>query len=576
MNSKQLYLRLLGYVRPYWRMLAASVALLALLAATEPLFPALMKPLLDEGFTNKEQSFIQWAPLFVIGIFVLKSLLTFSSSYASNWVATRVVMDLRNHMFQQLIYLPTSFFDNHSSGALTSKVAYDVNNVTGAATHVLTTLVRDSLTIVALLSWLFWLDWQLTLITFLLAPFFMLIMRYFNQRMRYLSRGNQRSMAELTHLIEQASSSQKVIKIFLGEDYETSRFQHANARQRGFAIRSAVASSAVVPLTQILTSFAVAVIIALALNGTSDSTSTAGGFMSFLTAMLMLLAPLKRIADINPTLQRGLAAAESAFEILDEAAEIDKGTKELHSTKGEISYENLSFSYQDAQQTALNNISFRIPAGTTVALVGRSGSGKTTLVNLLTRFYEPDSGFIRVDGISIQQIPLKHLRSQIALVSQDVRLFNDTIAANVAYGVKHPEEQTIIDALNAAHAWEFVQDQPNGIQTLIGQDGVKLSGGQRQRIAIARAFYKNSPVLILDEATSALDTESERQIQAALEDLMKNRTTLVIAHRLSTIEKADHIIVMDSGAIQEEGKHSELLARNGLYAHYHQLQFSET
>lgn len=576
MNSKQLYLRLLGYVRPYWKMLTTSIALLAILAATEPLFPALMKPLLDEGFTNKEQSFIQWAPLFVIGIFVLKSLLTFSSSYASNWVATRVVMDLRNHMFQHLIHLPTSFFDNHSSGTLTSKVAYDVNNVTSAVTHVLITLVRDSLTIVALLSWLFWLDWKLTLITFLLAPFFMLIMRYFNQRMRYLSRENQHSMAELTHLIEQTSSSQKVVKIFLGENYETSRFQHANSKQRGFAIRSGVAASAVVPLTQILASFAVATIIALALNGTNDGTSTAGGFMSFLTAMLMLLAPLKRIADINPTLQRGLAAAESAFEILDESAEADEGTEQLHSAKGEISYENLSFSYQGAQQITLNNINLNISAGTTVAFVGRSGSGKTTLVNLLTRFYEPDHGVIRIDGIPIQQVPLKHLRGQIALVSQDVRLFNDTIAANVAYGINNPEKQTIIDALNAAHAWEFVRNQPNGIYTLIGQDGLKLSGGQRQRIAIARAFYKNSPILILDEATSALDTESEQQIQLALKELMRHRTTLVIAHRLSTIEKADQIIVMDHGKIQEEGNHTELIANNGLYTHYHQLQFSET
>jgi len=290
----------------------------------------------------------------------------------------------------------------------------------------------------------------------------------------------------------------------------------------------------------------------------------------------MLLAPLKRIADITPTLQRGLAAAESAFEILDEPTESDHGTQKLHSVKGEISYENLSFSYQGTQQNTLNNINLRISAGTTVALVGRSGSGKTTLVNLLTRFYEPDSGFIRVDGISIQQIPLNNLRRQIALVSQDVRLFNDTVAANIAYGVENPNEQTIIDALIAAHAWEFVQNQPNGIQTIIGQDGLKLSGGQRQRIAIARAFYKNSPILILDEATSALDTESERQIQMALEKLMKNRTTLVIAHRLSTIEKADNIIVMDSGSVQEEGTHSDLLTKNGLYTHYHKLQFTET
>jgi len=576
MNSKQLYLRLLSYVRPYWKMLATSVALLALLAATEPLFPALIKPLLDEGFTNKDPSFVRWAPIFIVGIFTLKGILSFSSSYASNWVATRVVMDLRNDMFQQLIQLPTTFFDNHSSGALTSKVAYDVNNVTGAATHVLTTIVRDSLTIVALLGWLLWLDWQLTSITFVLTPFFMLIMRYFNKRMRYLSRENQDSMAQLTHLIEQASSSHKVIKMFLGQHYEIRRFQQANSRQRGFAIRSGVAMSAVVPLTQILTSFAVAAIVALALNGTNESTSTAGGFMSFLTALMMLLAPLKRIADINPTLQRGLAAAESAFEILDEPKEINKGTQEATPPAGNILFDNISFSYKESKQPALNNINLSIPNGSTVALVGRSGSGKTTMVNLLTRFYDPDHGLIYIGETPIQQLPLEMLREQISLVSQDINLFDNTIASNVAYGIEHPEEQQIIDALHSAHAWEFVENQANGIHTLIGQNGAKLSGGQRQRIAIARAFYKNSPILILDEATSALDTESERQIQEALEDLMKNRTTLVIAHRLSTIEKANRIIVMDSGMIKEEGKHSELLAKNGLYAHYYQLQFSKT
>ncbi|MBT6914430.1 MAG: lipid A export permease/ATP-binding protein MsbA [Candidatus Marinimicrobia bacterium] len=575
MNSKQLYLRLLVYVRPYWKMLAASIMLLALLAATEPLFPALIKPLLDEGFTNKEQSFIRWAPLFIIGIFTLKGILSFSSSYASNWVATHVVMDIRNEMFQQLIHLPTSFFDNHSSGSLTSKIAYDVNNVTGAATHVLTTIVRDSLTIIALLSWLLWLDWKLTSITFFLTPFFMLVMRYFNKRMRYLSRENQYSMANLTHLIEQASSSHKVIKMFLGADYENNRFNKANARQRGFAIRSGIASAAVVPITQILTSFSVAAIIALALNGTNASTATAGGFMSFLTALLMLLAPLKRIADINPTLQRGLAAAESAFEILDEAKEIDQGTESLLSLSENISFNNISFSYIESKQKILHNINLQINRGSTVALVGRSGSGKTTLINLLTRFYEPNQGSIKIGEIGIQQLTLNDLRKQISLVSQDVRLFDDTISANVAYGVINPEKQAVIEALKSAYAWEFVKKQPDGIETLIGQDGAKLSGGQRQRIAIARAFYKNSPILILDEATSALDTESERQIQLALEKLMINKTTIVIAHRLSTIENADEIIVMDEGAIKEKGSHKELISKNGLYSHYHQLQFSD-
>jgi subfamily B ATP-binding cassette protein MsbA len=575
MNSRQLYFRLLRYVRPYISRLLISVGLLALLAATEPLFPALMKPLLDDGFAKQDQTFIQWLPILIVGLFIVRGILTFSSSYASNWVSSRVVGDLRNEMFRKLLNLPTSFFDNNSSGSLASKIAYDVNNVAGSATHVLTTLVRDSLTIIALLAWLLWLDWKLTLITFVLAPFFMLIIKYFNKRMRHLSRESQISMAQLSHLIEQASSSHKVIKIFHGEDYEAKRFSESNNWQRSLSVKAGVAAAAVVPLTQILTSIAVAVIIGIALGGSNESTSTAGGFMSFLTGVLMLLAPLKRLADINPSLQRGLAAAESAFQILDEISEQDSGAQEILGTSLGIQIKDLDFIYPGTEKTVLDHINIHFSAGKTTALVGRSGSGKTTLVNLLLRLYQPTSGKILINEHPIDQLKLQNLRSLLAMVSQDVRLFNDSILVNVAYGDEEPNEEKATESLKLANAWEFVEKLPERIHTKIGQDGVKLSGGQRQRLAIARAFYKDAPILILDEATSALDTESERQIQEALSRLTQQRTTIVIAHRLSTIENADEIIVMEQGRIAESGSHQELIQKNGLYANFHRLQFSD-
>ena len=573
MNSKQVYIRLLGYVKPYWKTLAFSVLLLSLLAATEPLFPMMMKPLLDEGFTNKDATFMQWIPIFVVGLFLVRGILTFTSSYASSWVANRLVTDLRNLMFNQLTYLPTTYFDHHSSGSLTSKIAYDVNNVTGAATQALTTIVRDTLSLVALLGWLFWLDWKLTIVTLALIPFITIITRYFNKRLRNISGKSQSSMADLTHRIEEASSGHKIIKIFNAQKYEQKRFQLRNEQQRGLAMRSTVAASALVPLVQILASFAIALIIWMALNQDGGGTATAGGFVSYLTAMLMLLPPLKRLTGITATIQRGLAAAESVFEILDEPEEKSAKHQQIRQLNGCIQFNNISFIYPHTEQVILDNFSLEIKCGDTVALVGPSGSGKTTVSNLLARFYNTKSGSITIDEQSISDISLTTLRNSISLVSQDIRLFNDTIAANVAYAEVNPDINKVKSALIAANAWEFVTNLPNKLNTMSGQNGVRLSGGQRQRIAIARAFYKDAPILILDEATSALDTESERSIQSSLEQLMKNRTTLVIAHRLSTIEHADNIVVMKDGSIVEQGKHAQLIKKSGLYKHYYKLQF---
>ena len=573
MNSKQVYIRLLGYVKPYWKTLAFSVLLLSLLAATEPLFPMMMKPLLDEGFTNKDATFMQWVPIFVVGLFLVRGILTFTSSYASSWVANRLVTDLRALMFSQLTTLPTTYFDHHSSGSLTSKIAYDVNNVTGAATQALTTIVRDTLSLVALLGWLFWLDWKLTIVTLALIPFITIITRYFNSRLRNISGQSQRSMADLTHRIEEASSGHKIIKIFNAQKYEQDRFQLRNEQQRGLAMRATVAASALVPLVQILASFSIALIIWMALNQNDGGTVTAGGFVSYLTAMLMLLPPLKRLTGITATIQKGLAAAESVFEILDEPEEKSAKHQQIPQLNGCIQFNNISFTYPHTEQVILDNFSLEIKCGDTVALVGPSGSGKTTVSNLLARFYNTKSGSITIDEQSISDISLTTLRNSISLVSQDIRLFNDTIAANVAYTEVNPDINKVKSALIAANAWEFVTNLPNKLNTMSGQNGVRLSGGQRQRIAIARAFYKDAPILILDEATSALDTESERSIQSSLEQLMKNRTTLVIAHRLSTIEHADNIVVMKDGSIVEQGRHAQLIKKSGLYKHYYKLQF---
>ena len=574
-STRELYLRLLGSVRPYWRVFAISIVTMALAAATDPVLPALMKPLLDGSFVERNQTHPYLVPLAIIGIFFVRGALGFLSSYTLAWVSNKVVLDLRNAMFARLLVLPTRYYDDHSSGVLISKIAYDVTGVTSAATSVLTVLVRDTLAAVGLLGWLVYLNWRLTLVTLIIAPGVAIVVKVFSKRMRRMSQEALRAQADVTHVLQESINCHREVRIFGGQEYEVRRFDRSNQKQRGYNMRQTVAASATVPIVQVFVSIAVAVIISIALQQSAANELSVGAFVSFLTAMLMLLSPIKHLTEVTSPLQRGLASAESVFELLDERAEEDTGDRVLPRARGRVEYERVSFAYPGSGREALDDVSLRIEPGETIALVGASGGGKTTFVNLLPRFYEVTGGRILIDGIDTREITLASLRANVALVSQDVTLFNDTVAANIAYGRSGGASRAELESTaRAAHALDFVREMPQGFDTLIGEDGVRLSGGQRQRLAIARALLKDASILLLDEATSALDSESERHVQAALVELMRGRTTIVIAHRLSTIEHADRIVALQRGRIVETGNHAELLARNGVYARLYRIQFS--
>ena len=608
MTSPQLYFRLLGYVKPYWRVFAISILGITVVAATEPLVPALMKPMLDGTFVQKDPYLMRMVPVAIILIFLVRGLATFVGTYAINWVGNKLVMDLRDEMFRKLLGLPTRFYDDHATGSLISKLTFDVTQVTSAATTVVTVVVRDVIIIIGLLGWLFYLNWKLTLLTLVMAPVITYIIRALSNRMRTSSRDSQRAMGDITQVIEESVSAHKVVKLFGGQEYESSRFNERTNWVRRYAMKQAAAAAANVPIVQMVAAVALAVVVYLATLQSSTDEITVGGFVSFIMAMLMLTTPIKRLTGVSEYLQRGLAAAESVFELLDTEGETDSGTVTINRARGELEFDKVQFAYAPDARPALRDITLHIRAGENIALVGASGSGKTTLANLVPRFYAPTGGMIRLDGHNLADLTLTSLRANIALVSQEVVLFNDTIAANIAYGQMREvtevdgmtrrceasgagmpssasssdqplrggvTEAEIIAAATAAHAMEFICEWPEGLETLVGERGVKLSGGQRQRIAIARAILKNAPILILDEATSALDSESERHVQAALETLMQGRTTLVIAHRLSTIEKADRIVVLQKGEIVEIGTHAELLGMDGIYAQLHRIQFSQ-
>jgi len=574
MTSTQLYLRLLGYVKPHRRVFIASILGMALSAATEPLLPALLKPFLDGAFVHKDDFVIRWAPLIILIIFFLRGIASFIGTYAIGWVGNQVVMDLRNAMFNKLLTLPTPFYDDHATGSLISKLTFDVTQVTAAASNVVTVVLRDTIIVTLLLCWLFYLNWQLTLLSLVIAPIVAVVMTVINRRLRHASRDTQRAMGEINQVIEESVTAHKVVKLFGGQQYEATRFNEQANLVRLHTMKQAAAAAANVPIVQFIAAIALSTIIYLAMQQVKSGELSVGTFLSFVTAMLMLTAPIKRLTGVSEYTQRGLAASESIFELLDTPSETDSGATAVGRARGHLAFEQVEFSYQADGRQALHDINLDIPAGQTVALVGASGSGKSTLANLVSRFYLPTGGRITLDGNDLATLSLASLRSNIALVSQEVVLFNDTVSANIAYGqMREVPEAEIIAAAKAAHALEFIHNMPQSFDTLIGEKGVRMSGGQRQRIAIARAILKNAPILILDEATSALDSESERHVQTALEILMQGRTTLIIAHRLSTIENADLIVVLQNGRIVETGKHAELLAKNGIYAQLHRNKF---
>jgi subfamily B ATP-binding cassette protein MsbA len=575
MTSTQLYLRLLRHVRPYWRMFGVGILGMVVYAATTPALPALAKPLIEGTFIEKDPVVMQWLPAAIVLLFVVRGLATFVAAYGINWVGTRLVTDLRDAMFGKLLALPAAFFEQQPSGVLISKLTFDVTQVTAAATSALTIVFRDMLVIAGLLGYLLWLNWKLTLFALAMAPLVVVIVQVFSARLRRSSREVQNAMGTITQVIEEAIGGHKVVKLFGGQEYERRRFGEEANHVRRHLMKQATAVAASAPFVQLIAAVALAAVIWFAMGQSSAAQLSVGEFAAFVAGMMLLMAPLKRVTDINEYLQKGLAASESVFALIDEEVEPDLGTRALPRARGEIRFENVGFHYGEPGRPALAGIDLAISPGQTVALVGPSGAGKTTLANLVPRFYHPTQGRVLLDGHDLETLTLASLRANIALVSQDVVLFNDTVAANIAYGAMNgAPERDIAAAAEAAHALEFIRALPQGLATQIGENGVKLSGGQRQRLAIARALLKNAPVLVLDEATSALDTESERHVQAALDALMRGRTTLVIAHRLSTVENADRIVVLDRGRIAETGTHRELLARGGLYDKLYRIQFA--
>ena len=567
--------RLTALHAPYKKHLALALLAMVVTAATEPLLPYALKLLLDNGFGGKV-SFSFWlVPLIVIGIFAMRGASTFASSYLMSYVSTRILNELRRRMFASMLNLPIDFYNTHTVGKVINSIMFEVQQIIEMVTKVFTSIVRSSLTVLGLLAWLLYLNWVLTLVTLVLLPLLTIVVRTTGKRLKKLNRDSLAVNAELTQVIEETTRAQQVIKIFGGQDYEKSRFEERAEQLRRYSMRMTTTFSATVPITQVITAAAVALVIVMALFQSEQGQITVGGFVSFITAMLMLLTPLKQLAEVNGPLQRGMAAAEEVFLLIDKTPERTGGKPLAGRSKGRIEFRDVSFAYPGHQEPALRHIDLSIAPGQTVAFVGMSGGGKSTLVSLLPGFYSASSGEILLDGQNIDSISLTSLRSQIAMVSQQVVLFDDTLAANIAYGDAAPDRQRIEAAAAAAFLSDVIDGLPDGLETRLGDNGSRLSGGQRQRVAIARAIYKDAPILILDEATSALDTEAERAVQAALEHLMQGKTTLVIAHRLSTIERADRIVVLSHGKIMETGSHQQLLDANGAYANLHRLQFSQ-
>lgn len=568
--SKIMYLRLFGYAWKYKMVFLGGVLALVVLSATNTAFLATIKQVTDEGFVKQSPDKVAYLPFMLFGLMAVRALAGFISGFSMRWVARRVVENLRVDTFHQLMRLPISYFDEQSAGIVVSKLTYDVEQMANAATKSTLTLVRDSLTALGILGYMLYLDWRLTLIFALVAPLMSFYLKKMRPQIHNAAHQAQDSVGEMTKVAEESISGQRIVKIFGAQGYENERFANVAAKNRRMQIRLARLSGLNSMVVELIAAVSLGLVVYYAVGRFS-----AGEFAAFVGALLMLIAPIKSLTSMNEDMQVALAAAQSVFGVIDIKPELDEGDKMLPRSQGGIEFRHVGLIYNNAKRAALKDVSFVIQPGEKLALVGRSGGGKTTLVNLLPRFYELQQGQVLIDDVDMRALPLANLREQFSLVSQDVILFNDTIFNNIAYGVlRDATEAEVIEAAKAAHAWEFIQQLPNGLQNEIGDRGVRLSGGQRQRIAIARAILKNAPILLLDEATSALDTESEQHVQAALDTLMQNRTSIVIAHRLSTIENADRIMVMEQGEIVESGTHAQLMQQNGHYAKLYQKQFS--
>ena len=575
-STRELYFRLLRYFKPYRGLAVLSVVLMAAAGGVDALLVRLLKDLID-GFDSLASGEMPlWVmPVVLLGLGLLRMLTSYGYEYTSSWLSSRITHDVRAEMYERLLRLPVATYDRSSVGELLSRVTYDVNQIMEAGLQVITVIVKDGVLAISLLAILFYTDWQLAMFCALLAPGVAISMKVVGRRQRRLSLQTQDSMGMLARILDESLGGHRVVKVFNGQDYEAGRFARTNQQVRRLTVKRAATTAINSGLNLFMVAVTIALIVYFAGVRTQAGALTAGAFVSFMGAMLLLQQPVKSLTKINDQLHRGLAAAQTVFALIDQAAEPDLGTKPIEHARGEIDIRGLRFAYNDDKVPALQDIDLHVRAGETVAFVGQSGSGKTTLVNLIARFYSGYQGELLLDGVPIDDYRLRDYRRQLAMVGQDVVLFNDTVAANIAYADPAPDPARIRAAAEAAFASGFIDALPNGFEEVLGEEGARLSGGQRQRLAIARAIYRDAPVLILDEATSALDTESERMVQAALDNLMRDRTTLVIAHRLSTIEKADRIVVMYQGRIVESGTHAELLAKKGAYAAMHAVQFAE-
>ena len=570
-------MRIYSRVGVYWKGLAIAVLCMAGAAVTQPTLALAMKPLLDEGFSGAKPEYVWQVPIVIVSLIFSRGIFNFFSDYLLAWVANNVLLGVRRDMFEKLLTMPDSEFKKGDTGRLLNRFTVDAGNVTTYATEVITVLVRESLIVLAMIAVLLYMSWELTLIILVAMPISIFISRAFIARLRRINQDTINMNAELTRVVGEGIDGQRVVKLFDGYAFERSRFSYVSSRLRRFDMRAATSDAAMTPITQVIISIAVAAVIAVALSQANTGNLTVGSFAAFMAALAQIFDPIKRLTKVAGKMQKMMVAAESVFTLVDQASEPETGTGRFEGrARGRVEFRHVSHRFADASNDTLSDVTISVEPGQTLALVGRSGSGKTTLVNMLPRFVSLSGGEVLIDGRDIASLDLRALREQLSLVSQDVVLFDDTIAVNVGYGALHDaSEAEIMKALDAANLLEFVKGLPLGLQTRVGENATRLSGGQRQRLAIARALIKNAPILILDEATSALDNESERQVQASLETLMKGRTTLVIAHRLSTVQNADKIVVMDEGKVVEEGSHSELLASGGAYAALYQMQFRD-